>query len=65
MAKHQSTSELPRGPDSMTRPQIKTYDSGYEHSVEHWFEMRRLFTKEADEVRQRALARLLKRVQAA
>jgi hypothetical protein len=60
MAKHPSTNKLPREPDSTARPQINTYDSGYEHSVEHWFELRRLFTEEADETRRGVLARLLK-----
>ncbi len=27
---------------SAGRPLITSYDSGYEHSVEHWFEVRRM-----------------------
>jgi hypothetical protein len=26
---------------SENHPQIKTYDSGYEHSVEHWLELQK------------------------
>jgi hypothetical protein len=25
-----------------TRPQVSSYDSGYEHSYEHWIEVRQL-----------------------
>jgi hypothetical protein len=65
MTKQKLTSKLPREPDAMPQPQVGTYDSGYEHSVEHLLEVRRLFTNEADEVRPSVLARLKKRVQAA
>jgi hypothetical protein len=36
---------------SKDRPLVLTYDSGYEHSLEHWLETRRLVA-EADEVSQ-------------
>ncbi len=45
MTKHKMTSRFPQEPDSKTQPHLITYDSGYEHSVEHWFEMRQLFTE--------------------
>lgn len=48
MMKHKMTSRFPPEPDSKTQPHLSTYDSGYEHSVEHWFEMRQLL-KEANE----------------
>jgi hypothetical protein len=38
---------------SNNRPLVLTYDSGYEHSLEHWIETRRLVA-EADEVSQPA-----------
>lgn len=68
MTKRKLTSKLPREPDATPQPQVDTYDSGYEHSVEHLLEVRRLFTKESeesDEVRQGVFARLKKWVQAA
>jgi hypothetical protein len=60
MTKRESPCKLPREPDLKAQPQINTYDSGYEHSVEHWYEVRRLFAKEEDEVQQGLFARLLK-----
>jgi len=33
--------------DQHRKPPISSYDSGYEHSVEHWLETRRL-VEEAD-----------------
>lgn len=65
MTKYESESKLPRAPDLISPPQITTYDSGYEHSVEHMFEVRQLFAKETGELRAGVLARLLKWVHAA
>lgn len=31
-----------------TRPQVTSYDSGYEHSYEHWIEVRQL-VEDSDE----------------
>ncbi len=45
---HKMTCRFPREPDSKTQPRLTTYDSGYEHSVQHWFKMQQLF-KEANE----------------
>jgi hypothetical protein len=41
-------SKQPRESDSRTQPRITTYDSGYQYSVEHWFEVQKL-VEEADE----------------
>lgn len=32
------------------RPQVTSYDSGYEHSIEHWFETRLLVELEDDAI---------------
>jgi hypothetical protein len=34
--------EAPIGSKIIVRPPVTSYDSGYEHSLEHWFEVRRL-----------------------
>ena len=62
-AKEKATVKLPRNPDQ-ARPQINTYDSGYEHSVEHLAEVRRLCTKETSDVPQDVSARRSKWSQA-
>jgi hypothetical protein len=34
--------------NSEIRPQIQTYDSGYEHSLEHWLELQKMVAAEAE-----------------
>jgi hypothetical protein len=34
--------ESSTGTKIIVRPPVTSYDSGYEHSLEHWFEVRRL-----------------------
>ena len=43
---HQSISPIQPG----ERPRVTSYDSGYEHSLEHWFEVQQL-VEAADEER--------------
>ncbi len=31
------------------KPKITSYDSGYEHSVEHWIEVRQMVEEESEE----------------
>ncbi len=33
-----------------TRPQVTSYDSGYEHSYEHWIEVRRLVEESEEQI---------------
>jgi hypothetical protein len=56
MTKQKARDKCLSGPERI-RPQINTYDSGYEHSVEHWVEVRRLVTKETGDARQEVSAR--------
>ena len=35
--------------ESGSRPKVTSYDSGYEHSLEHWFETRTLFEEVEEE----------------
>ena len=55
MTKHEIVSKLTRGPDSLPQPQTTSYDSGYEHSVEHWFEVQRVLREAEDVVFDRPL----------
>jgi hypothetical protein len=32
------------------KPQVTSYDSGHEHSIEHWFEVRLLMQFEDEEI---------------
>lgn len=32
------------------KPKITSYDSGYEHSIEHWIEVRQMVEASAEEV---------------
>jgi hypothetical protein len=34
------------GPPSGARPRITSYDSGHEHSLEHWLELKELVEEE-------------------
>jgi hypothetical protein len=34
--------------DSRERPRINSYDSGYEHSLEHWLETHRLVADDSE-----------------
>jgi hypothetical protein len=38
----------PQGEATTARPQITSYDSGYEHSIEHWIEVCRMVDAEAE-----------------
>ena len=62
MTKQKETDKC--GEPERIRPDINTYDSGYEHSVEHLVEVRRLVTKETSEVQQDMSARRSKWAQA-
>ena len=33
--------------DKIPRPLISSYDSGYEHSVEHWFQLREMVEQQS------------------
>jgi hypothetical protein len=60
MTKRKTTSKHhPREPNSLPQPPITTYDSGFEHSFEHWLEVRRK-AKEADETHDVVFARPVK-----
>ena len=49
MACHTVTSPTIREPKTESRPVLTSYDSGYEHSVEHLIELRRMVEEAAKE----------------
>jgi hypothetical protein len=40
----------PQGNATTARPQITSYDSGYEHSIEHWIEVCQMVDAEAETI---------------
>jgi len=37
-------------PASTKKPHVTSYDSGYEHSIEHWIEVREMVEASAEEI---------------
>lgn len=47
------------GPTSGQQLAISTYDSGYEHSLEHWVEVRMMVEKAAEDTGEAGIARAM------
>ena len=39
-----------QGKTAVGKPQVTSYDSGYEHSFEHWIEVRRMVDAEEENI---------------
>jgi hypothetical protein len=43
--------EIKRPQETTTaKPRVTSYDSGYEHSIEHWIEVRQMVEESAEEI---------------